>query len=368
MSGDITTPIQREAEASVMDLMRRYSAEFAAALPPQFDAKRCGGLVKIAIAQNPRLAGCTAISFVNAVLTSAALGLEIRRNSCYLIPYGKECQLVIDYHGKMELARRAGVGAIHVELVRDGDDWDYGFGPDGLVFRWKPGRERGEITDAFVSAKINGSHQLNLMTLAEIEAIRRRAKAGAGVDFQHYGKKVSGLTLAQIRQMDVATMAFNDPYRLPWVTDYDRMARKTAIHRAANDWPQTAQLLHSQECDVALDTGASLPPANEGMGLVLASLDPEDNKPMVDGGGDTYAEQKQSVAKIGAELLAKAEARRSGPPVSKEQLSRMIQSSGQISGEAFREILQRHYANEPDKIRQSDYDSVMAAIEEAAAR
>lgn len=305
------TPIQEEAQQSVLGLLKHYSANFRKVLPAHLNGDRCAMLVVNSIAANPRLAGCTPVSFINSVLLASNLGLEIRKNSAYLIPYGRECQLVVDYHGKMELARRAGVGAIHVELIREGDEWEYGFDRDGLVFRWKPGRERGEIVAGFCSARINGTNQVNIMRLDEIEAIRRRAKAGAAVDFQHYGKTVKGLSLQDIRDLDIEKLEFKSPYRVPWVTDYDRMARKTIIHRAANDWPLSAEMRTSQEIDDAVDMGAPMPLA-DGMAAVVAALDPAHNRPMVDGGGETFEEQRESLQRVGAEQLALAEQKRGG--------------------------------------------------------
>lgn len=360
---DITraeTPIQQEAAQSVMGILKQYSGNFRKVLPAHLSPDRCAMLVMNSIATNPKLAGCTPVSFLNSVLLASNLGLEIRKNSAYLIPYGRECQLVVDYHGKMELARRAGVGAIHCELVREGDKFDYGFDRDGLVFDWRPGKDRVEITAVFVSARINGSNQVNIMTLEEIEAVRRRAKAGAAVDFQHYGRTVKGLTLAEIRAIDVVTMDFKSPYRLPWVTDYDRMARKTVIHRAANDWPMSAQLLTSQEIDDAVDMGAPMPLA-DGMIEVVAALDPADNRPMVDGGGDTYEEQREAVKRVGEAELAKA---KRGAPITSGQQARLLAAGahGRLD-----EALRRHGYTQVDQVRAADFESVLSAAEEVLA-
>ena len=365
----IKTPIEAEAENSVMGMLRKYSGNFKGVLPAHLTAKRCGQLVLNSIAANPRLAECTPLSFINAVILSANLGLEIRKNSAYLIPYGKEATLVIDYHGKMDLARRAGVGSIHCELVRDGDEFDYGFDRNGLVFNWRPGKDRGEITHVFVSAKVNGDNQINIMSLDEIEAIRRRAKSGAATDWQHYGKTVKGLTLEQIRQMDVVTMDFRSPYRLPWVTDYDRMARKTAIHRAANDWPQSPAILISQEIDDAVDTGKPMPMA-EGMEEVAKLIDPADNRPMVDWHEqDKQEEMKANIErrKREAEEQIAAREKRTGPPITKGQADKIhaAATASSLTREGLQAILSAHWATTVPDIRQSDFDSVMAAIEEA---
>lgn len=289
-----------------MGLLKKYGSNIRKTLPQHLTGDRCAMLVMNSIAANPALAGCTPVSFLNSVLLASNLGLEIRKNSCYLIPYGKECQLIVDYHGKMELARRAGVGAIMCELIHEGDEFEYGYDGPNLVFRYrhKLVGDRGEVIGGFAAARINGDTQITVMRLDEIEAIRRRAKNGCGVPLSHYGKQMPALTLAEIRAKDVATMQFRDPYRTPWVTDWDRMARKTIIHRAANDWPQSPELMTAQEIDTATDIGAPQPVAAE-LSEVMLAIDPADNKPMVAGGG-TFEEQREALKLIGAAELQRA--------------------------------------------------------------
>ena len=289
VQGPAPTTIQREAADSIMGLLKKYGGNIRKVLPEHLKGDRFAMLVMNSIAATPALAGCSGVSFINSVLLASNLGLEIRKNSCYLIPFGKECQLIIDYHGKMELARRAGVGAIQCELIREGDVFEYGLDGSELVFKWRISLgKRGEVIGGFAAAMINGTRQITVMRLDEIEAIRRRAKSGCGVPFQHFGKTMPALTLAEIRAKDPATMQFKDPYRVPWVTDWDRMARKTIIHRAANDWPQSPELLTAQELDTSADIGAPQPVAVELVDMMQA-LDPADVRPMVEAGDPTQA-------------------------------------------------------------------------------
>ena len=306
MGNELTTPIQNEAAASVMGLLKKYGGNIRKTLPKHLTGDRCAMLVMNSIAANPALANCTPVSFLNSVLLASNLGLEIRKNSCYLIPFGKECQLVIDYRGKMELARRAGAGAIQTELVHEGDEFEYGYDGPKLIFHWRHSfKDRGEIIGGFCAAEIHGGTQVTVMTLEDVERIRRRSQNGRAIDGTHYGKPFKGLTLAEIRKLDPATMKFNDPYRVPWVTDWDRMARKTIIHRAANDWPQSPELLTAQEIDTAVDIGAPLPVAEE-LAEVVLQLDPADNRPMVEAGDRTLAAIKAlcSTSKGAAALKA----------------------------------------------------------------
>ena len=51
-------------------------------------------------------------------------------------------------------------------------------------------------------------------------------------------------------------------------------------------------------------------PIAQELASVAYDIDPADNRPMVDGGGETREEQKAALAVVGAAELAKAEARR----------------------------------------------------------
>src|SRR5262245_26667602 len=108
--------LEQEAAGSVMGLLKKYGSAIKGALPKALDKDRFAWLVVNNIRTNPKLAECTPVSFLNSVMLASNMGLEIRRNSAYLVPYGQECQLLIDYRGKLDLARRAGNKAISVEL------------------------------------------------------------------------------------------------------------------------------------------------------------------------------------------------------------------------------------------------------------
>ena len=348
------TAIEKAGQQTLLAFMKKNERCFKSVLPKHLNQERWAWLIVNSIRQNPALAGVTPMSFINSVMLAANIGLEIRRDSAYLLPFKQECTLVIDYRGKMELARRAGVGAIHTELVRDGDEFDYGFDRDGLLFKWRPSRDAGEVMAGFCSSRVNGEHQVTIMYLSEIEAIRRRSKSGKG-----------HMTFEQVRAVDVDALPYRD--RVPWVTDWDQMALKTLAHRAAKYWPQSSALLIASGIDNAADAGQPMPVA-EGLENAMMEIDPADNRPMVDGGGESYEQQREAIQSAGATELAKAEARRTGPPVSKGQVDTILAAAKRysLSEEAMRAVLTAHHATSVTQLRQSDFDSVCAAIEERA--
>jgi len=242
MSTDLVT---RTAEKILLDVIAANKKTLEAILPTQLQGDRFLRLLVGAIRKNQALTQCTPGSFINAVLTATSLGLEIRPNSAYLVPFKSECQLIIDYRGKMDLARRSGkVGVISAKLVHAADEFDYRFDSvSGESFKFRPALwiedegvrlpleadSAGPVLLGFAFAEIIGSahFQTTIMPVGEIEAIRKRAASA---------KKTS-----------------------PWDTDWEQMALKTVIHRLCKFLPQSPELDRSQEVDDALATGEPMP-------------------------------------------------------------------------------------------------------------
>lgn len=361
------TQIEKEGTETVMGVLKKYERTFKGVLPKHMTPDRWGWLVVNSLRKTPALADCTTTSFFNAVLLAANMGLEIRQNSAYLIPYGKECQLIIDYRGKLELVRRAGVGEVAAELVHEIDDFEYAFDASGRKFRHSPkllakkdGRlvpvgDRGEVVLGYAAGKINGGWQLAIMTLDEIEKVRRRAKSGAGVAFNHYGKQMPGLTLQEIRAKDVVNMSFKDPYRLPWVTDWDAMAKKTLVHRLCNMLPMTEQLLLSQQVDTAAETGDAMPMA-PAFQTVAEEIDPADDRPLVLGGGDRE-EQKAAQADVLDRELSK---RGLLIPAQIETLNKAAAAHPQANIKA---ILGAAGYEDVKQVKAKDFEEILAAVQ-----
>ncbi len=118
---------------------------------------------------------------------------------------------------------------------------------------------------------------------------------------------------------------------------------------------------------MANETGKPMP-IEEKLATVIDRIDPADDRPMVEGGGDTYEQQREAIQAVGATELAKSEARRTGPPVTKGQVDTILAAAKRysMSEEAMRAVLTAHHATSVTQLRQSDFDSVCAAIEERA--
>lgn len=191
--------------------------QVAQALPSICKPERFMRVLATAVQKTPKLIECSQVSLFQAFMTCSALGIEPDGRRAHLIPYGKECQLIIDYKGLLELVKRSGdVSSVYAEKVCKNDK-----------FTWKDGdvsheinfmSDRGESYAYYAKAILkDGSVQTAVMTLSEVQAIRKRSRAGN-----------SG----------------------PWVSDFDEMAKKTVFRRLTK-WlvlsPEIAENLDKAE-------------------------------------------------------------------------------------------------------------------------
>lgn len=175
--------------------------QFAAALPSHLSPERFTRIAITALTKTPKLADCTQASVFKCLLDLSAMGLEPDGRRAHLIPYGKECTLILDYKGIVELMRRSGdVARIHADIVCEGDTFDHDRG-EIKSHTYDLTGDRGAMVAAYAEVTLkDGSRQAAIMTKEEIDGIRARSKAGK-----------SG----------------------PWVTDFNEMAKKTAIRRVS---------------------------------------------------------------------------------------------------------------------------------------
>jgi recombination protein RecT len=207
-----------------------FAAQVAKALPKHVSADRMIRVALTAITKTPKLADCTQASFFQALLNCSQWGLEPDGRRAHLIPYGNVCTLIIDYKGIVELCFRSGnVKAIHADIVRQGDLFSYSSGYVEKHTPWflrtdsdKPSKA-GEVFAAYCIVQMkDGAAKHDVMSKDEIEAIRKRSRAGT-----------SG----------------------PWVTDWNEMAKKTVFRRCSKWLPWSAEIIDAfdREDDVLED-------------------------------------------------------------------------------------------------------------------
>lgn len=222
---------------TMLDIVRSksFQAQMALALPKSMTAERLTRIVMTECRKVPALMQCNQESFFGAVLQCAQLGLEpgSALGHCYLLPFGNgksrdgrpNCQLIIGYRGMIDLARRSGqIVSINAYCVHEADEFEYELGlhPD-IHHRPSPLAERGPVTYVYAVAVLKGGGvQFEVMSRAEIEAVRVQSKAGK-----------SG----------------------PWVTHWEEMARKTVVRKLFKYLPVSIEAVRAVEIDEKSDRG-----------------------------------------------------------------------------------------------------------------
>jgi recombination protein RecT len=188
------------------------------ALPSICTPDRFLRVAMTSITKSPKLLQCDRDSFVSALLDCAQLGIEPDGRRAHLIPYGKTCQLIIDYKGIVELVMRSGkISLIHADKVCENDVFEYNAGKivnHKIDFK-KP---RGKIYAYYAYAEMkDGSTKAEVMTLEDIEKIKNRSRSSNNG---------------------------------PWKTDPEEMSKKTVFRRLSK-WlplsPEDAQVLKTVE-------------------------------------------------------------------------------------------------------------------------
>lgn len=200
-----------------------YKKQLAAAMPKGLTVDRMVRVVLTAINKTPKLLDCTETSLWASVLNCASLGLfPDPLGRAYLVPYGKECQLIVGYKGLIDLAYRSDrIASINLVVVREGDVFERQpmesppikhkiVEPSDGSFR--------KMTHVYSVVYLKGCDipSTDVMTIQEVRDIQKRSKSGT-----------SG----------------------PWVTDFEEMAKKTVFRRHSKVLPMSAEMSQALELD-----------------------------------------------------------------------------------------------------------------------
>jgi recombination protein RecT len=224
MSTQLTT--RHDKVSSIRALLDKSKQQIRMALPSHLNPDRMLRIAMTSIQRNPSLLDCTPESLIGAIIQSSQLGLEPDGvlGHAYLVPYGKVCTFIPGYKGLMALARRSGeISTIYAEVVHAKDVFEYELGLNAKLKHVPTDDEdEGAFTGVYAVAKLkDGGIQFVVLKKGAIERIRKRSKASNNG---------------------------------PWVTDYEEMAKKTALRRLCKHLPCSVEL----EKAVALDERAEI--------------------------------------------------------------------------------------------------------------
>ena len=185
-------------------------AQFALALPKHLNADRFARVAITALTRTPKLQECTPESFMKCLLDLSAMGLEPDGRVAHLIPYGKDCTLIVDYKGLVDIVRRdANVLDVQCFVIRENDDCEWENGT--IRHKINPLKQRGEAVGTYTQIKWKNG------TTSTGEPFSK--------DDAEHAKKSS-------------KTANNGP----WKDHYVEMWKKSNIKRDAKMWPLSAEI------------------------------------------------------------------------------------------------------------------------------
>ncbi|SKU47365.1 recombination and repair protein RecT [Mycobacteroides abscessus subsp. abscessus] len=212
---------------TLAQLIERQKPEIARALPRHMNPDRMARIAVTVLRQTPRLAQCTPESFLGALMTCSQLGLEPGPlGHAYLVPYKREVTFIPGYRGLVDLAYRSGqVATVKAQVVYEADEFDFEEGLDAyLKHKRSRAADPGQVIWVYALVKLkDGASNFVVMTVAEVEKIRKRS------------------------------MAANNG---PWVTDWEAMAKKTALKQLSKWMPLSPEFNQAVNHDGSVRTDA----------------------------------------------------------------------------------------------------------------
>jgi len=201
--------------ATISDLIKVMEPEIKKALPPVMTPERFTRIALSAVKNTPKLAECTPLSFLSALMNSAQLGLEINSplGQAYLIPYKNhgqmECQFQIGYKGMIDLAyRNERMRSIAAHTVYENDEFYYELGLYPSLKHVPTWHDRGEAIGYYAVFHLdNGGYSFEVMSKEDIDAYASTYSKAFTTDFS------------------------------PWKTSYEQMAHKTVLKRLLKTAP-----------------------------------------------------------------------------------------------------------------------------------
>lgn len=194
-------------------------------LPKIITADRFIGCALLQLSKNKDLQKCSSASILGALYTTAQLGLEPVGGQSYLVPFGKECQLVIGYQGLVQLYHRnPEAGKITWGVVFEGDILEFEYGTNQYL-KHRPAK------------KANTKNPLSYWVLARLRNGEENFLVWDRDRCIEHGKKWS--------------KSFNSKYS-PWQTAPDIMCLKTVLKQLAKTLPVSFDFQKSIAADESI--------------------------------------------------------------------------------------------------------------------
>ena len=240
---------------TVAQTITHYAPIIAEALPKHLDPDRFTRLALTTLRKTPQLQQCSPESFVGALLTASALGLEPDVNGeCYLVPYKRECTLIVGYQGLAKLYWMHPLAArLSAEYVCERDEFTYSKGTDPYIHHEPALGDRGKVIAyyAIVGLK-NGATWFDVFTPAQIKALRGTDKGGSVRDPEHWMEKKTALKQV-LKLAPKATQLAEVQAADEQVGSIQRAAQIARVEAPDGVDPDTGEVLEGELVDTEID-------------------------------------------------------------------------------------------------------------------
>ena len=212
---------------SIAEMIKVMEPEIKRALPEVITPERFTRMALSALNTTPKLAECSQMSFLSALMNAAQLGLEPNTplGQAYLIPYknksGLECQFQIGYKGLLDLAyRNPEMQIVQAHEVYENDEFDYELGMNPKLVHKPTLGDRGELRLFYGMFRLtNGGFGFEVMSKTAVESYAREYS-------QSYDSSFS-----------------------PWQKNFIDMAKKTVIKKALKYAPLRTDFRRAMSTD-----------------------------------------------------------------------------------------------------------------------
>lgn len=151
----------------------KFQQCIAEILPEHCKPERMVRIALSALRKTPKLRECNQESFFSAMIELSKYGLEPDDRLAHLIPYGKECKVILGYKGLAQLAMESGkISNIQTEVVCDNDEFSYRNGVINHAINFK--EDRGEVYAVYCTVTFkDGAQKSEVMSRGDVERVRR---------------------------------------------------------------------------------------------------------------------------------------------------------------------------------------------------
>lgn len=230
------TKVKLNRNMPIADMIKALEPEIARALPSVITPERFTRMALNALNNTPKLAECTQMSFLGALMNAAQLGLEPNTplGQAYLLPFRNkgvlECQFQIGYKGLLDLVyRNELVQTVQAQVVYENDEFSYSLGLNAELNHIPSMGERGEPVAFYALFKLqNGGYGFEVMSKIEMDNFAST-----------YSKAISS--------------AYS-----PWKTNYEDMAKKTVIKKVLKYAPIKTDFQRALSNDETIKTEFSV--------------------------------------------------------------------------------------------------------------